>query len=178
MSRPAQHLFTLRPPRVLPCPTPLHSETPTCPALPYRIEPKSETLVNHLGEELAPLDTKGYFGETVLFGLRRATTHVARTRCNTLNISRDALDTIFTEQPEVANAMIKMVSHDMLRKQRLYNMMMKSAVWLMRPNDSKTAAALAIQLVFRRTEQRKHRVQHAQPAHIAGTHSRVAQPAQ
>ena len=132
--------------------------TAVCVAI-YRIEPKRETLINFGGEELATLATKGYFGETAVFGMKWFADHTVETRYNTLNLSRKALDEMFTEHPEIASAMIVPIAAEFERELRLYNVMIGSAIWAMGTMaDVRTRAALVLQLTFRRNQQRRSRV--------------------
>ena len=124
-----------------------------------RIQPRSETLVTFLGEETASLDARGYFGEQVIFGMRRSADHVATTRCNTLNLSRNSIDEIFSIRPDIACAMIQAIASDLQKKHRLYTVMMRAAIsFLPETSDGylEQAAVLRIQLAYRQFVQRNH----------------------
>jgi len=115
-----------------------------------RLTPTTEIYLPE-GAHNAPLPRPfcGCFGETVITGHRRQSTHVARTYCETLIVTQKDLVRIFAANPRPAKRIIHAVIDNFRRKQRLRSLTLKIALF-MAPRGSDLWAALTMQLIWDR----------------------------
>ena len=81
-------------------------------------------------EPPAPRPFGGCFGETVITGHRRQRTHIARTYCEMLILTRKDMVRVFAANPRPAKRIIQVVLESFRRKQRLRLLALKIALFM------------------------------------------------
>ena len=127
-----------------------------------RITPREEIFVGAASASTADeppfaITHSGAFGESVLTGLRRGATHVARTPVKCLVVAKGDLEAVFDRNPRTARRIFHKVLSESRRKERLRFLAIRLLIGLLK-RGTPLWGALFVQLAWARYAQRLFRM--------------------
>ena len=82
------------------------------------------------GEPELSISHSGSFGETMLTGLRRAKTHIAKTYCEALQLTKDGVEAVKASNPRSTTRFLKLIHFELKRKERLESLQRKLCLFV------------------------------------------------
>lgn len=82
------------------------------------------------GEPHLRIPHAGSFGETMLTGLRRAKTHIAKSYCEALQLTKDGIESVKATNPRATTRFLKLILVELKRKDRLESLQRKLCLFV------------------------------------------------